>query len=81
MRSVASLTWRALLICGTLLPWPVQVTAQLPAARLLSIFPCGGRAGSELDFTLTSGVDLEGAAPIEEVDQMSADVEPGEKIH
>jgi hypothetical protein len=41
-----------------------MVAAQLPAARLLSIFPAGGRAGSELDFTLTSGVDLEGAGQL-----------------
>ena len=64
MRSVASSTWRALLIASTLLPWPAMVAAQLPAARLLSIFPPGGRAGSELDFTLTAGVDLEGVAQL-----------------
>ena len=64
MRSVASSTWRALLMAGLLAAWPALVAAQLPTARLLSIFPAGGRAGSELDLTLTSGVDLEGAAQL-----------------
>lgn len=64
MRSVASSTWCALLIVGLLAAWPVLVAAQLPTARLLSIFPAGGRAGSELELTLTLGVDLEGATQL-----------------
>ena len=64
MRSVASSSWYALLIACTLLASPVALHAQLPAARLLSIYPPGGRAGSEFDFALTSGADLEGVSQL-----------------
>jgi hypothetical protein len=33
--------------------------AQLPQTRLHSIFPCGGKAGTTVELTLTSGVDLD----------------------
>ncbi|MBX7075343.1 MAG: PPC domain-containing protein [Pirellulales bacterium] len=36
------------------------VAAQLPATRITAIFPAGGRAGAELDLTITAGIDLEG---------------------
>ena len=34
--------------------------AQLPQARLYSIFPCGGKAGTTVELTLTSFADLDG---------------------
>ena len=33
--------------------------AQLPQARLYSIFPCGAKAGTTVDVTLTSFADLD----------------------
>jgi len=37
------------------------VLAQLPAARLYGIFPPGARQGTQIELTVTSGADLEGA--------------------
>jgi hypothetical protein len=34
--------------------------AQLPQARLYSIFPCGGKAGTTIELTLTNFADLDG---------------------
>jgi hypothetical protein len=36
------------------------VSAQLPATRLLAIYPLGARAGTQVEIDLTSGADLEG---------------------
>jgi hypothetical protein len=44
----------ALVCCGV-----STVEAQLPQARLLSIFPCGGKAGTTVELTLTGGTDLD----------------------
>lgn len=36
------------------------VCAQLPQARLYSIFPCGGKAGTTVELSLTGSADLDG---------------------
>ena len=38
-----------------------QSFAQLPQARLYSIFPCGGKAGSTIELTLANSADLDEA--------------------
>lgn len=55
------LGFRRALLLGALLIALVAAPAraQLPQTRLSSIFPCGGKAGTTVDFTLTGGVDLD----------------------
>ena len=36
------------------------LVAQLPVTRLYSVFPLGGKQGTTVDLTLTTGADLEG---------------------
>ncbi len=40
------------------------VNAQLPATRLFAVFPTGAQAGTSVDVTVTSGVDLEETAKL-----------------
>lgn len=41
--------------------WSGSLSAQLPVARLYSVFPLGAKHGATVDVTLTGGADLEGA--------------------
>jgi hypothetical protein len=55
-------TWKSIpLVCAVLLC--VQVSAELPLARLTSVYPPGGQAGSTVQVTLT-GADLEGVTQL-----------------
>jgi hypothetical protein len=51
--AAAVTTW---LVCG-----PAAAFAQLPQARLYSVFPCGGKAGTTFDLELTHAADLDEA--------------------
>src|SRR5688572_28324878 len=53
-------TVRTLAAITLLTLWPCAATAQLPAARLHTIFPPGGKAGSSVDVNIT-GADLDDA--------------------
>ena len=46
---------------GIALVGAVPARAQLPQARLFSIFPCGGKAGSTVELSLTTVADLDEA--------------------
>ena len=54
-----------MLVRGSLRLWLVLCAspafAQLPQARLYSIFPCGGKAGTTFDLELTRSEDLDEA--------------------
>ncbi|MBI2948341.1 MAG: hypothetical protein HYY23_11910, partial [Verrucomicrobia bacterium] len=58
LRTARSLAAVLLVLAGT-----VSVRAQLPVARLSTIFPPGGKAGSNVEVSV-SGVDLDDAAEI-----------------
>ena len=46
---------------GIALVGAAPAKAQLPQARLFSIFPCGGKAGSTVELSLTTVADLDEA--------------------
>ncbi|MGE0607531.1 MAG: PPC domain-containing protein [Pirellulales bacterium] len=56
--SLRSFSARRLLLALAALAFPGAALAQLPAARLYSVFPPGGQAGQSVDVAIT-GVDLE----------------------
>lgn len=51
----------AVTLLALLLPGTVPLQAQLPTARLLTVFPPGGQAGSEFEVKVT-GIDLDEAS-------------------
>lgn len=53
------LIWRVVLATVAALTVAVPAKAQLPQTRLYSIYPCGGKSGTSLELTLTSGADLD----------------------
>ena len=50
---------RLVLAFGALLGVETAAHAQLPQARLYSIFPCGAKAGTTVEVTVTSFADLD----------------------
>ncbi len=48
-----------LLTVGLLFGLASSVSAQLPNTRLFAVFPPGGQAGTAMDLTITSGLELE----------------------
>lgn len=44
--------------------WTSSAMAQLPTTRLLACFPPGGKQGTQVEFTITSGTDLEGVSTL-----------------
>jgi hypothetical protein len=59
MRNVAVALFRRILIVIAVSAWTAVAHAQLPATRLSAIFPPGAQAGTTVDVTITSGLELE----------------------
>lgn len=60
MRNVAVSRARHIVTtCGLVLSLVSSVAAQLPATRLSAVFPPGAQAGTSVEVTITSGVELE----------------------
>ena len=61
MRIVAVCVFRRILIAATLVFLLISRTAsaQLPSTRLSAVFPPGAQAGTNVDVTVTSGLELE----------------------
>ncbi len=49
-----------LVLIGALLSVATPARAQLPTTQLMAIFPTGGKQGTQLELTITSGADLDG---------------------